>query len=125
MNKLTVRTVVVITCSILCALLLMIVHLPSWINAVRPAWVALVIVYWSIALPHRVSVGIAWWVGIVVDLFMGSALGEHALALTCIVYLTAKFYVQIRLFPFWQQVSTVVGLMVIYHAVIYTVELMV
>lgn len=39
------------------ALLLSIVPMPSVLDYHRPDWLALVIMYWVIALPHRVNVG--------------------------------------------------------------------
>ena len=36
---------------------LMILPMPEWARPLRPQWVTLVLLYWAIALPHRVGVG--------------------------------------------------------------------
>ena len=49
----------VVWLSLLAALLLTIVPIPSAIEIYRPQWVVLFVIYWTIALPQRVSVGMA------------------------------------------------------------------
>ena len=43
--------------------------LPSLLDAYRPDWVALVVLYWVIALPHRINIGTAWVAGLLLDAF--------------------------------------------------------
>ena len=38
--------------------------LPGWLDPFRPEWVALVLIYWCMAVPNRVGVGVAWIVGL-------------------------------------------------------------
>jgi len=47
----------VVWLSLLAALLLTIVPIPTEIEVYRPQWLALFIIYWTMALPQRVSVG--------------------------------------------------------------------
>ena len=95
--------------TILLALLLTILPLPAIIDPYRPDWLTLVIVYWVIALPHRVNVGTAWIAGLLLDILMGSTLGVRALALAIMAYVAAVQFQKIRNFSVWQQ-AMVVGI---------------
>jgi len=97
----------IIVLSLTVALVLTLLPLPPWITPYRPNWVALVLLYWCLALPERVSVGIGWSLGLILDVLSGTLLGQHALGLTIITFLAAKLHQRIRLFPPWQQALTV------------------
>lgn len=87
--------------------------MPSWASALRPDWVALVLIYWCLALPQRVGMGIAFILGITLDVLMGSLLGQHALALVTIVYLTLELHQRLRVFPLWQQALSILALLIL------------
>lgn len=101
----------VIVLSLLVALILTLLPLPPWAAPYRPDWVALVLIYWCLALPERVSVGIGWSMGLLLDGLSGTLLGQHALGLTVMAFITAKLHQRIRLFPIWQQALTVMLLL--------------
>jgi len=42
------------------AMMLTIVPLPELLRQFRPEWAALVLMYWCMALPHRIGIGIGW-----------------------------------------------------------------
>lgn len=108
--------------SIVVALMLAIAPMPDWATPFRPAWVALALVYWSMNLPRTYSVGHAWLIGIVLDVAHGTLLGQHALALSCIVYLTIKFHLQFRLYPVSQMALTIVPLMGLYEFLLFWIN---
>ena len=56
----------------------------------KPAWLVLVLLYWVLAIPNKVSIGWAFLLGLVWDLILGSTLGIHALVLSVTVYFVAK-----------------------------------
>lgn len=85
------------------ALMLTLVPLPEWAEVARPEWVAMVAIYWVMALPERVGVGIAWFMGLFLDVAKGSLLGQHAFALTLVAYVTTHLYMRLRIFPLMQQ----------------------
>jgi rod shape-determining protein MreD len=87
----------VIFVSLITAFILMILPLPHWAIAYRPAWVLLVVLYWVMALPHRTGVGIAWLNGLLLDILQGTLLGENALCFAILAYFTLKLHRQIRL----------------------------
>ena len=101
----------VILLSFIAAFILSIVPLPQILQTVRPEFVTIVLIYWCIALPNRVSVGIAWIVGLVIDVSTDALIGQHALTLALIAYLAIKLHQRIRIFPIWQQALTIFVLM--------------
>ena len=88
--------------SMVVALMLTMAPLPDWLDPYRPNWVALTLIYWSISYPHSYSIGTAWMAGLVLDVAQGTLLGQHALALSIVSYVTLKFYLQLRQFPLLQ-----------------------
>ncbi|HLT92879.1 MAG TPA: rod shape-determining protein MreD [Woeseiaceae bacterium] len=107
---------------IVAALLLAIVPLPEWASPFRPDWVLLTLIYWSIAVPRRYSVGTAWVLGIVLDIAYGTLLGQHALALAFVIYLTVKFHLQLRVFPLSQMTATVLVLLGLYRFILFWIN---
>ena len=86
----------VIYSSFFFGLILAIVPLPIIFNAFRPEWMILLIFYWVLALPHRVSVVHAFILGLLLDLLLGSMLGMHALLFSILAYVVSINYQRIR-----------------------------
>ncbi|MDE2235361.1 MAG: rod shape-determining protein MreD [Gammaproteobacteria bacterium] len=112
----------VIVVTYLLCLLLSVWPVPSWAEPYRPAWVVLATVYWCLFLPHRVGLLVTFSVGILLDTLTGSLLGEHALALLLVAWVTLKLHLQIRVYPWWQQTLVVFGLMLLYSFVLFWVD---
>jgi len=99
------------------ALMLTILPLPEWARPFRPQWATLTLIYWAMALPHRVGVGTGFVLGIALDVLTGTLLGQHALGLSIVAYATVKLHQRTRLFPLWQQSLVVLALLVAEHLV--------
>ena len=110
-----------IVLSIVLGCLLGIVAMPQWLELWRPEWIALVLVYWVIALPHRVGLFTAWIVGFFVDVLEGSLLGLNAIALTLIAYVALSLYQRLRMFTPLQQSTTILMLIGVYQLLIFWV----
>lgn len=89
--------------SFLIAMILEIVPLPEWLTAYRPEWVAIVLLYWTLALPGTINIGHAWVLGITMDILTGTLLGQHALGLIVVSLITVHLHQQIRNFHLWEQ----------------------
>ena len=107
------RVVIVVTICV--AMLLTILPVPDWARPFRPQWVSLVMLYWTIALPHRVGVGSGFVAGIVLDVLTGTLLGQHALGLSVIIFVAIQLHQRIRVFPFWQQSLGIMVLLTVEH----------
>ena len=93
----------VIPASFLIAFALTAVPLPDWALAWRPSWIAMVLIYWCMALPQRVGVLTGWVVGLVLDVLHGSILGQHAFGLAFVAWIALLYHQRIRVFPIAQQ----------------------
>ncbi|MGB4246875.1 MAG: rod shape-determining protein MreD [Pseudohongiellaceae bacterium] len=100
----------VIFLSFFVAYLLAIVPFPDWAMNYRPQWVAMVLIYWAMALPYRVGIGFAWVAGLLMDILEGSLLGLNALALAIIAYITLSLHQRLRMFSSVQQSALVLAL---------------
>ena len=69
------------TATLVVALLLMLVPLPGPLAPFKPYWPALVLLYWSLESEDRVTLGLAFAVGLGADVVNGVVLGEQALRL--------------------------------------------
>lgn len=108
----------VIVMSFVVALMLMALPMPDWAGIWRPAWVALVLIYWCMALPSRVGIMVAFTLGIFLDVLSGTLLGQNALALSVVAFITLQFYQRVRVLPLWQQGITVFGLAFIHQVLL-------
>jgi rod shape-determining protein MreD len=98
--------------TITAALLLSLLPAPAVLEPFKPYWVALVIIYWSLETKGIISLGLAFLVGLVLDILSGSLMGLHALSLVIMVFLVQRFRSRLRFFPPWQQALSVLGLLV-------------
>jgi len=100
----------VILLSFLVAYLLAIVPFPEWAMHYRPQWVAMVLIYWIMALPYRIGIGTAWFAGLFMDILEGSLLGLNALSFVIIAYAALNLHQRLRLFSALQQSGIVLAL---------------
>jgi rod shape-determining protein MreD len=102
-NRLDSHGGIIIWVSFAMAFILTMIPMSEAIEIYRPQWVTLILIYWCLALPHRVGIFTGWFIGFLLDIHMGSILGQHALALATIAYLSYRLHIRIRLYPLLQQ----------------------
>jgi rod shape-determining protein MreD len=93
------------------AISLEILPIPDVLQAARPPFAAMVLIYWVMMCPERFGIGTAFIMGICLDILHGQLLGQNALTLTVVAYLTMRFHRRIRIFPLWQLTSAVFALL--------------
>jgi rod shape-determining protein MreD len=108
--------------SILIALMLTIAPLPDWMATFRPDWLALTLIYWAMWLPRSWSVGSAWLVGLVLDVSQGTLLGQNALALCFVVFVTVRLHLLMRVFPMSQLTATIFSLLALYQFILFWIN---
>jgi rod shape-determining protein MreD len=72
--------------------------------------------------PRLFGLGSAWIIGLILDILQGSLLGQHAMALLVVGYLTIRFHLQIRIFPLWQLTATVFALLAIEAFILFWID---
>jgi rod shape-determining protein MreD len=100
-----------IALSIIAGLLLNLVPLSGTAAMLQPDFLALVLLYWCIQQPRYVGVGVAWWVGLVMDVADATLFGQHALAYAVLAYAAEYFRRRVLRFPLWQQAVQVAVLL--------------
>lgn len=110
---------IIIILTLLAALIASITPLPLSVDAFRPDWVLVVLLYWCLALPTKVNVISAWLMGFLLDVLLGSILGVHAAAMALSVYIVAGNFQKIRNFSVWQQALIVGVLSALYHLLVF------
>ncbi|HVJ30139.1 MAG TPA: rod shape-determining protein MreD [Gammaproteobacteria bacterium] len=110
------------TLSLVLTLALGAVPLPDDVAPLRPDWVAVVLLYWSLMAPRHFSLLTAFWMGIALDTLSGALLGQNALALLVVVYLAEKFHLRLRVFPLSQLAITVFLLLGLYEFILFWID---
>ncbi|MCQ9121706.1 rod shape-determining protein MreD [Rodentibacter pneumotropicus] len=96
---------------------------PIGFQAFKPSWLVLVLTYWALAIPNKVSIGIAFLLGVIWDIVLGSTLGIHALVLSVAFYFIAKNYLVLRNLSLWFQSLLVIIFVFSIRFAIFLVEL--
>ena len=103
-------------------LMLSIMPLPGGIQPLRPDWLAMLLIFWAMQLPRSWSVGSAWIAGVILDVSYGTLLGQHAVALCVIVFITVRFHLLMRVFPLSQLTATIFALIALYQFILFWVN---
>jgi rod shape-determining protein MreD len=96
-------------------LTLTIIPAPQAFINFKPNWVLLLLIFLSINLPKQFNLGYAFVFGLIIDVIKGALLGQHALAMTVIVFMTTKYHLQLRIFPKFQLMAIILIILFLYH----------
>ena len=99
--------------TIICAFMLAIMPLPDWAIVYRPDWVTLVLIYWSMTLPSRIGVTMAWFAGLLLDVSYGTLMGQHAVGLVLVIYVIHLQHQRLRMASLLQQAIVIFFLLLI------------
>ena len=102
MNK-RLNNLVFVWSIMLLTTMMTIMPLPEFFHGIRIEWVSLAIIFFSMMNVSLMGVIAAWTIGLLLDLLQGGLLGENALILSIISYLSYRFRFQVRVYPDWQR----------------------
>jgi rod shape-determining protein MreD len=106
----------------LIALILTVLPLPTYLALVRPMFLVLTVLYWSIASPRTGGIALGFFSGLMLDVFQSPVLGEHALALSVITYVAVREHQKIRSKPAFQQSLIVFAVLVAYETILFMID---
>jgi len=92
-------------------------------QSLKPDFVALVLLYWCIHAPRYVGVGIAWFVGLLMDVGDATYFGQHALAYAVLAYGAEYFRRRVLRFSPWQQAAQVAVLLGLCAAIVLLIRI--
>ena len=92
--------------------LLNILPLPDIFNSIKPPILLLILIYWCMAYPNLINLTYAFITGIIIDILLIMPLGYNALSYTITIYLTLLYYPQIRLHSSWNQMLSLLLILI-------------
>ena len=95
----------------------------AWLAA-RPDFLLLVLLFWSLHQPSSIGQGVAFFVGLLMDVSDSMLLGQHALAYVIAIFFAQVFRVRILTFRIPEQTLHVLGLTVISTCVMLALNLL-
>lgn len=113
---------VMIAATLLAAVVLQLLWLPYALAVVRPMFVPLVLVYWAMAVPQPTGLLTAWVTGLLLDVLFGSVLGQHALGLTVLVFITLQVRGVLSLYPMWQEALALTAVFAVYVFLMFWID---
>lgn len=90
----------------------------------QPDLLALVLVFWNVHQPRRVGVGVAFALGLLMDVHEGALLGQHALAYTVLSFLAVMVHRRLLWFDWASQAVQILPLFALAHAIAMLVRLL-
>ncbi|HAT32060.1 MAG TPA: rod shape-determining protein MreD [Janthinobacterium sp.] len=101
--------------SLLCAFLLNLLPWGRFVGA--PDFVALVLVFWGVHQPRKVGIGLAFFMGLLMDVHDATLLGENALAYTLLSYFAIMMHRRVLWFPVLTQALHVLPLLLLTQSI--------
>jgi rod shape-determining protein MreD len=111
-----------VTFTVLLALILQALPLPTWLEAVRPSFICLVVIYWGIFAPHAGGIFAPWLAGLALDVFKGDVLGQNALAVALVAYIAMSLHQRLRNQTLIQQSLFVFAVLTLNEFVVWLIE---
>jgi rod shape-determining protein MreD len=88
-----------------------------------PDFAALVLAFWTVHQPRRIGIGVAFVLGVLMDVHEGAMLGQHALAYTVLSFLAVSMHRRLLWFDLPSQALQVLPLFFAAHALSLLVRL--
>jgi rod shape-determining protein MreD len=112
-----------IVLTLLIALLANTVPMSGMALTLKPDFLALVLLYWCIQEPRLIGVGVAWCLGLMMDVVDATVFGQHALAYAVLAYGAGYFRRRVLRFSLWQQAAQVAVLLLLSSGLVLLVRI--
>jgi rod shape-determining protein MreD len=108
--------------AMLLALVLTVIPLPDMVAHLRPQWVLLMALYIQFCLPDYFRVIWLFFLGLCLDVLLGSVLGEHAFALLLTSWFATNKTRRFSFFSTLQQMFLVIAFCICEQLVLYLID---
>jgi len=103
----------------------LIVNMLPWsglLLAVKPDFVALVVLYWCIQQPRKLGFAAAWLMGLIMDVADGSLLGQHALAYSVLAFAGIVLHRRVLMFTIKNQILHVIPILLLNDLIVLVIR---
>jgi rod shape-determining protein MreD len=100
------------------AMLVNLLPLTGWVLAMRPDFVALVLLYWGIYQPRKVGFLPAFLLGLAMDVADGSLFGQHALAYSVMMFAAIALHRRVSMFDMRHQILHVLPILLVMQLIV-------
>ncbi len=90
--------------------------------AVKPDFVALVVLYWCIQQPRKLGFAAAWLMGLIMDIADGSLLGQHALAYSVLAFAGIVLHRRVLMFTMKNQILHVIPILLLNDLIVLVIR---
>ena len=97
--------------TLVAALLANLLPWSGWLLAIKPDFVALILLHWCILQPRRVGFTVAMIFGLAMDVADGSLFGQHALAYSVLAFAGIVLHRRVLSFTMKEQILQVIPLL--------------
>ncbi|CAN5213609.1 rod shape-determining protein MreD [soil metagenome] len=109
--------------SLIVAFILNLLPWGYWVGV--PDFVALTLVFWSIHQPRKVGIGVAFFMGLLMDVHDASLFGQNALAYTLLSYFSIMIHRRVLWFPTATQALHILPLLLLTQVVQFCIQFIV
>lgn len=110
--------------SFVAAALLNMLPASGWAMWARPDFMALLVLFWCIEEPERIGFGVAFLLGLLMDVADGAFFGQHALAYSILAYAAMELHRRVRMFEHVAQVIYVVPLLLVNDLIVLAIRML-
>ncbi|HRD95576.1 MAG TPA: rod shape-determining protein MreD [Rubrivivax sp.] len=98
--------------------------LPLGRQSGMPDLLAVAVVFWNVHQPRRVGVGVAFMLGLLMDVHQGALMGQHALAYTLLSFVAITVHRRLLWFGVIEQALQILPLFIAGHVIALLVRLL-
>ena len=92
-----------------------------WLVA-KPDFVALIVLYWCIQQPRKLGFAAAWLMGLIMDVAVGSLLGQHALAYSVLAFAGIVLHRRVLMFTMKNQILHVIPILLLNDLIVLVIR---